>query len=66
MECLADDPACERFLYFTYRFTPALFQQMDRDAKTEPTRARRITMAVNALAKKLLPGDDQGGERGMI
>lgn len=52
MECLADEPAAKTFFETLSGSHQRYFSKWIDDAKTEPTRVKRITMAVNALAKK--------------
>jgi hypothetical protein len=52
LECLQDEPAA---LDFFNTLTPShkkYFSNWVTDAKTEPTKAKRITACINALAKK--------------
>lgn len=53
IECLADEPAAEQFFKSLTGSHQRYFSKWIDDAKTEPTKVKRITMAVNALAKKL-------------
>jgi hypothetical protein len=52
MECLADEPAAKEFFQTLTASHQRYFSKWIDDAKTEPTRVKRITLAVNALAKK--------------
>ena len=52
MECLADDPAAKSFFESLTGSHQRYFSKWIDSAKTEPTRVKRIAMAVNALAKK--------------
>ncbi len=52
MECLADDPTAKAFFESLTGSHQRYFSKWIDSAKTEPTRVKRITMAVNALAKK--------------
>ena len=52
VECLADDPGAKSFFETLSGSHQRYFSKWIDDAKTEPTRVKRITMAVNALAKK--------------
>lgn len=52
MECLADDPSAKAFFESLTGSHQRYFSKWIDSAKTEPTRVKRITMAVNALAKK--------------
>lgn len=52
MECLADDPAAKKFFETLTGSHQRYFSKWIDSAKTEPTRTKRIAMAVSALAKK--------------
>lgn len=52
MECLEDEPAAKQFFQGLPGSHQRYFSKWIDDAKTEPTKVKRITMAVNALAKK--------------
>ncbi len=52
MECLADDPAAKDFFFTLPKSHQRYFSKWIESAKTEPTKIKRITMAVSALAKK--------------
>jgi hypothetical protein len=52
MECLADDPSANEFFKTLTGSHQRYFSKWIDDAKTEPTKIKRIAMAVNALAKK--------------
>jgi hypothetical protein len=52
MECLDDEPAARQFFQSLTGSHQRYFSKWIDDAKTEPTKVKRITMAVNALAKK--------------
>lgn len=52
MDCLADEPAAAAFFKTLTGSHQRYFSKWIDDAKTEPTKVKRITMAVNALAKK--------------
>jgi Domain of unknown function (DUF1905)/Bacteriocin-protection, YdeI or OmpD-Associated len=52
MECLADEPMAKSFFESLTGSHQRYFSKWIDEAKTEPTRVKRITMAVNALAKK--------------
>ena len=52
MECLADDPSAKAFFESLTGSHQRYFSKWIDSAKTEPTRVKRITKAVNALAKK--------------
>ena len=52
IECLSDEPAADEFFKSLPGSHQRYFSKWIDDAKTEPTKVKRITMAVNALAKK--------------
>ena len=52
MDCLNDEPTAKDFFQTLSGSHQRYFSKWIDDAKTEPTRIKRITMAVNALAKK--------------
>jgi hypothetical protein len=52
IECLNDEPAAKQFFHGLTGSHQRYFSKWIDDAKTEPTKVKRITMAVNALAKK--------------
>lgn len=52
MACLEDEPAALRFFETLPKGHRNYFSKWIESAKTEPTRAKRIALAVNALAKK--------------
>lgn len=52
IECLNDDPAAKKFFSSLTGSHQRYFSKWIDSAKTEPTKVKRITMAVNALAKK--------------
>jgi len=52
MECLADEPAAKIFFETLSGSHQRYFSKWIDSAKTEPTKTKRIAMAVNALAKK--------------
>ncbi len=52
IECLDDEPAAKRFFESLTGSHQRYFSKWIDDAKTEPTKVKRITMAVNALARK--------------
>lgn len=52
LECLDDDPAARTFFRSLTGSHQRYFSKWIDSAKTEPTRVKRITMAVNALARK--------------
>lgn len=53
LECLADEPAASAFFNSLPGSHQRYFSKWIDDARTEPTRTKRIAMAVNALVKKL-------------
>ena len=57
MTCLADDPPAQAFFQSLPGSHQRYFSKWIDDAKTEPTRVKRITMAVNALARKMGYGE---------
>lgn len=52
MECLADDPAAKTYFESLTGSHQRYFSKWIDSAKTEPTRVKRISMAVNALSRK--------------
>ncbi|MBL0131529.1 MAG: DUF1905 domain-containing protein [Chitinophagaceae bacterium] len=52
MECLADEPKAQIFFQSLPGSHQRYFSKWIDDAKTEPTKVKRIALAVNALAKK--------------
>ena len=52
MACLEDDPPAKQFFKTLTGSHQRYFSKWIDSAKTEPTRVKRITMAVNALARK--------------
>ncbi|MBC7874265.1 MAG: DUF1905 domain-containing protein, partial [Ferruginibacter sp.] len=52
LDCLADEPAAGAFFKSLPGSHQHYFSKWIDDAKTEPTRTKRIALAVNALAKK--------------
>ncbi|MBK6828269.1 MAG: DUF1905 domain-containing protein [Chitinophagaceae bacterium] len=52
MECLADDPVAKSFFESLTGSHQRYFSKWIDSAKTEPTKVKRIAMAVDALAKK--------------
>ena len=52
IECLDDEPKAKEFFQSLTGSHQRYFSKWIDDAKTEPTKVKRITMAVNALAKK--------------
>lgn len=57
MACLHDDPPAKKFFESLTGSHQRYFSKWIDSAKTEPTRVKRITMAVNALAKKMGYGE---------
>jgi hypothetical protein len=51
MECLADEPAALKTFKAITRSHQLYFSRWIESAKTEPTKAKRIAMAINALSK---------------
>jgi uncharacterized protein YdeI (YjbR/CyaY-like superfamily) len=51
MDCLADEPGAREFFQTLPGSHKRYFSKWIDDAKTEPTKTKRITLAVNALAK---------------
>jgi hypothetical protein len=51
MECLADEPAAQTYFQSLTGSHQRYFSKWIDSAKTEPTKTKRIAMAVNALAK---------------
>ena len=52
IECLDDEPTAKEFFQSLTGSHQRYFSRWIDDAKTEPTKVKRITMAVSALAKK--------------
>jgi len=52
LACLADDPVAKNFFNSLPGSHRNYFSKWIDSAKTDPTRTRRIAMAVNALSKK--------------
>ena len=52
MDCLADDPVAKQFFQSLLGSHQRYFSKWIDSAKTEPTKTKRIAMAINALAKK--------------
>jgi uncharacterized protein YdeI (YjbR/CyaY-like superfamily) len=52
VECLNDEPAAKEFFQSLPGSHQRYFSKWIDSAKTEPTRVKRISMAVNALARK--------------
>ncbi len=52
MDCLDDDPLAKKFFRSLTGSHQRYFSKWIDSAKTEPTKIKRITMAINALAKK--------------
>ncbi len=57
MECLADEPAAFQFFKSKPLSHQRYYSKWIETAKTEPTRTKRIAMAVSALAKKIEFGE---------
>lgn len=57
IECLRDDPRAMDFFQSLPGSHQRYFSKWIDSAKTEPTKVKRITMAVNALSKKLGYGE---------
>ncbi len=57
MECLHDDPGAESFFNTLTGSHQRYFSKWIDSAKTEPTKVKRIAMAVNALSRKLGYGE---------
>ncbi len=57
MECLHDDPDAESFFNALTGSHQRYFSKWIDSAKTEPTKVKRIAMAVNALSRKLGYGE---------
>lgn len=53
MECLADEPAALEFFNSKPPSFQSYYSKWVEGAKTEPTKAKRIAMAVSSLAKKI-------------
>ena len=51
--CLADEPVAEKYFASLPGSHQRYFSKWIDGAKTEPTRVKRITLAVNALARKM-------------
>lgn len=52
MDCLDDEPTAKEFFQSLTGSHQRYFSKWIEEAKTEPTKTKRIAMAVNALAKK--------------
>ena len=52
MDCLADEPAAKKFFMSLTGSHQRYFSKWIDSAKTEPTKTKRIAMAINALVKK--------------
>ena len=52
MDCLNDEPVANKFFQGLAGSHQRYFSKWIDDAKTEPTRVKRIALAVNALAKQ--------------
>ena len=57
MECLADEPAAMAFFKTKNRSFQTYYSKWVESAKTEPTKAKRIAMAVSSLTKKIEFGE---------
>lgn len=57
IDCLNDDPPAKKFFDSLPGSHQRYFSKWIDSAKTDPTRVKRITMAVNALARKLGYGE---------
>lgn len=53
MDCLTDEPSAQKFFKTLPGSHQRYFSKWIDSAKTVPTKVKRITMAVNALAKKM-------------
>ena len=53
LECLHDEPGALSYFRSLNKSHQGYFSKWIESAKTEPTRAKRIALAVNALAKGL-------------
>jgi hypothetical protein len=53
MVCLADEPAAEKYFQTLTGGHQRYFSKWIDDAKTEPTKVKRITKAVNALSRNM-------------
>ena len=53
MECLADEPRALEYFNSIPKSFQNYFSKWIETAKTEPTKTKRIAMAVSALAKKM-------------
>jgi uncharacterized protein YdeI (YjbR/CyaY-like superfamily) len=53
LTCLADDPVAEEFFNSLTKSHQNYFSKWIDSAKTEPTRIKRIAMAVNALSRRM-------------
>ena len=53
VDCLADEPKAKIFFESLTGSHQKYFSKWIDSAKTEPTKIKRITMAINALAKKM-------------
>lgn len=52
LDCLDDEPAAKMFFQTLSGSHQRYFSKWIDSAKTEPTKTKRIAMAINALAKK--------------
>ena len=57
MECMADEPAALEFFKTKSLSFQNYYSKWVESAKTEPTKAKRIAMAVSSLAKKIEFGE---------
>ena len=57
MECLGDEPAAMAFFKTKTKSFQTYYSKWVESAKTEPTKAKRIAMAVSSLAKKIEFGE---------
>ncbi|MDB5280751.1 MAG: hypothetical protein JWR61_5706 [Ferruginibacter sp.] len=53
MECLQDEPAAMQYFQSLPKSHQHYFSKWIESAKTEPTKTKRIAMAVNAISKKM-------------
>ncbi|MEO6355587.1 MAG: YdeI/OmpD-associated family protein [Ferruginibacter sp.] len=53
MECLQDEPAAKHYFQSLPKSHQHYFSKWIESAKTEPTKTKRIAMAVNAMSKKM-------------
>ena len=57
MDCMADEPAALEFFKTKSLSFQNYYSKWVESAKTEPTKAKRIAMAVSSLAKKIEFGE---------